>query len=128
MKKYWMFLVAMIIIMLLLSGCGRDLSIPSSRLVGHWRSTTVRHIEYYFTEINNSTDEGTITEYDPADGTVFIGKYTIFSETPEGKDVTLVVTWPGGGDDLMDFVVQLDGESARMMEFNIKYVDDNTEP
>jgi hypothetical protein len=114
--------VIVVVIMLILSSCGRDLSTPSSRLVGHWRAETTRKIEYYISK-------STITEYDPGDGSVFTGKYTIFSETPDGEKVTLDVIWPGGnGDDLIDFMVGKDGNSTIMMSFRINYIDNRNTP
>ena len=112
------------------TGCGgRDLYTPSSRLVGHWVADTGIKTEYYFSKIGSKTAEGTITEYDPRDGTVFVGKYSIFSETPDGNAVTLEVTWPGGmGSDLIDYIVQNEGKLGIMSSFPIEYVDDKTEP
>jgi hypothetical protein len=129
MKKYWGTLIIAVILMLILSSCGgRDLSTPSSRLVGHWVADTALKMEYYFSEIDSKTKEGTITEYDPNDGTVFTGKYTIFSEVPDGQKLTLDTTWPGGGDKVMDFMVKEDGTTAIMMDFRINYVDSKTKP
>ncbi len=85
MKKF--IFIVVLASLLVLSACGnsRDLSTPSSRLVGHWRSiNTVTMAEYYFSPIDEKTGEGKQTEYDPRDGTVFICKYTVSSETPEG--------------------------------------------
>jgi hypothetical protein len=36
MKKYWSYLIVAVVLMFILSGCRRDLSAPSSQLVGHW--------------------------------------------------------------------------------------------
>jgi hypothetical protein len=59
-KKYWSYLIIAAMLMLFLSGCGRDLSTPSSRLVGHWADTENLKIEYYFSRIDSKTNEGTI--------------------------------------------------------------------
>ncbi len=90
MKKYWSYLIIAVIFMLILSSCGgRDLSTPSSRLVGHWVADTGIKTEYYYSDIDSKTKVGSLTEYDPRDGTVFICNYTIFSEAPDGEMVTL---------------------------------------
>jgi hypothetical protein len=114
-------------------GGGRDLSTPSSRLVGHWR--VIReiekgyHIEYYFSEIDSETGLGKQTEYDPRDGTVFICDYEISSESPDGEALRIFVSCPGYEefDDFTEFVIQKDGLKAQMRKFFIEYVDDKTE-
>ena len=130
MKKYWSYLIIAIILMLILSSCGgRDLSTPSSRLVGHWVADTALKTEYYFSKIDSKTKEGTITEYDPRDGTVFICNYTIFSEAPDGNTVTLDETCLGGmGSMLTDYTVWQDGTSATRLSFGMTYVDSKTKP
>ncbi len=106
----------------------RNLSTPSSRLVGHWRANTPLKIEYYFSEINPDTGEGTQTEYDPRDGTVFICEYKIFSETPDGKNLTILITAPDGSEiPSADFVIDGDGMNAQMRGFTITYLDNKTE-
>ena len=122
-------IILFVLFAFILVGCGRDLSTPSSRLVGHWRAKTGIKTEYYINKIDPKTKEGTITEYDPGAGTVFIGKYTIFSEAPDKEEVTLDVDWPGDFDfGNTEFWVQKDGMSATMHMFWIEYVDGKTEP
>ena len=89
MKKYWDFLIIAVILMLILSGCGRDLSTPSSRLVGHWAADGAIKTEYYYSEIDSRTKVGTLTEYDPRSGTVITCNYGIFNEVPTGENVSL---------------------------------------
>jgi hypothetical protein len=135
MKKYSYFLIIAVILIPILCGCGRDLSTPSSRLVGHWSAATDLKFEYYFSKIDSKTNEGTITVYEPNNGTVSTGKYTIASETPSGQKVTLGVTmWWSNGDGLIDFVVKEDGTTAIVegttysLNTRINYVDSKTKP
>jgi hypothetical protein len=74
-----------LVITLVLSGCGRDLSTPSSRLVGHWVAATDLKTEYYYSEIDSKTKVGTLTEYDPRDGTVLDCKILFLLKHRMGK-------------------------------------------
>jgi predicted small secreted protein len=118
---------------LLLSACGgggdgRDLSTPSSRLVGRWRSKADIATEKYFSEIDPDTGEGTYTEYSPKDGNVFIMKYMIISEAPGGEKLTILYTAPDGTRfPHADLVLQKDGLRARFRDYYIEYIDDKTE-
>ena len=129
MKKYWSYLIIAVIFMLILSSCGgRDLSTPSSRLVGHWVADTGIKTEYYYSDIDSKTKVGSLTEYDPRDGTVFICNYTIFSEAPDGEMVTLEEACPGDIAMITDYVVKEDGKTAMRMSYRINYVDSKTKP
>lgn len=130
MKKF--IFITVLASLLLLSACGnsRDLSTPSSRLVGHWKSKGLAQAEYYLTAIDKETGEGKITEYAPKTGVVASGIYKIASETPEGEKITISAVWTGYEDfppDHIDFIVQEDGMQAKMREFYIDYIDDKTE-
>lgn len=131
MKKTLIIIFVIIFVSMMLSACGggRDLSTPSSRLVGHWRADTALKIEYYFSDTNPETELGTQTEYDPRDGTVFICKYQISSQTPNGKELRIFVSCPGYEelDDFTNFVIEEDGLQAKMHNFTIEYVDSKTE-
>jgi hypothetical protein len=131
-KKYWSYLIIAEMLMLFLSGCGRDLSTPSSRLVGHWADTENLKIEYYFSRIDSKTNEGTIIVYKPSDGSVSTGKYTIVSETPSEQKVTLNITmWWSNGDEFVDYMVKEDGTTAILTGYvntRINYVDSKTKP
>jgi len=138
MKKYLGWLVVMMLAVFILSACGgggRDLSTPSSRLVGHWRAiNTVTMSEYYFGEIDKETGKGAFAEYSTRDGSLAKGTYKIVHETPEGEDITILPTLFGYEDsDLpsslfqQDLIVQEDGLKAKYMKFYIEYVDDKTE-
>lgn len=117
--------------LLLLSACGnsRDLSTPSSRLVGHWKSKGFTKAEYYFSPVGEKTGEGKQTEYDPRDGTVFICNYTVSSETPEGENLRIYVSCQGYEEfaHFTEFVIQKDGLTAKMHNFTIEYIDLKTE-
>jgi len=134
MKKYLGSLVVMMIAVFIFSACGggRDLSSPSSRLVGHWIADHEiekgYHIEYYFSEIDPTTGKGLSTEYDPRDGTVFIMTYIINSQAPEGEKLEILETAPDGMEmPLTEFEIAKDGLTAKMRKFTITYVDDKTE-
>jgi hypothetical protein len=128
MKKYWSYLIIAIILMLILSGCGRDLSTPSSRLVGHWVAETGVKTEYYYSEIDSKTKVGTLTEYDSRIGTVITCKYSIFTEAPDGENVTLEEACPGDIAAIVDYVVKEDGTTALRMSTRMNYVDSKTKP
>jgi len=128
MKKYWSYLIIAIILMLILSGCGRDLSTPSSRLVGHWVAETGVKTEYYYSEIDSKTKVGTLTEYDPRNGTVITCKYSIFTEAPDGENVTLEEACPGDIASIVDYVVKEDGKTALRMSTRMNYVDTKNKP
>lgn len=131
------FILVLFVFVLSSCGGGRDLSTPSSRLVGHWKSiNTVAMTEYYFGEIDEVTGKGKFTEYDTRDGSIAKGTYKVVSETPGGEDITILPTLfgyedldlPSGVFDFqMDLEVQADGLKAKMMSFYIEYIDDKTE-
>jgi hypothetical protein len=128
MKKYWSYLIIAVILMLILSGCSRDLSTPSSRLIGHWVAETGVKTEYYYSEIDSKTKVGTLTEYDPRNGTVVTCNYDIFTEVPNGENVTLEEACPGDIAAIVDYVVKEDGTTALRMSTRMNYVDSKTKP
>jgi hypothetical protein len=128
MKKYWSYLIIALILAIILSGCGRDLSTPSSRLVGHWAADTAIKTEYYYSEIDSRTKVGTLTEYDPRSGTVVTCNYDIFTEMPSGENVTLEEACPGDIAAIVEYVVKEDGTTALRMSTRLTYVDSKTKP
>jgi hypothetical protein len=128
MKKYWGYLIIAVILMLILSGCGRDLSTPSSRLVGHWAADGAIKTEYYYSEIDSRTKVGTLTEYDPRTGAVITCNYGIFNEEPSGQNVSLEEACPGDIAAVVDYVVKEDGTSALRMSTKLNYLDSKTKP
>jgi hypothetical protein len=129
MKKHLGCFIIAFLLTLVLTACGRDLSTPSSRLVGHWRVNLPVNYEWYFSEIDSKTGEGTLTEYNPIDDSVGVGQYKIFSEEPDGYTVTIVYKGPvDNGFDTMDvIVVQKDGMSATIINLlTMDYIDNKT--
>lgn len=130
MKKI-IFLIVLVSL-LLLSACSnsRDLSTPSSRLVGHWKAGGITAYEYYLTAIDKETGEGKITLYHPNSGRVETGTYKIASEQPEGEEVEISVLWSGYGDStpgMFYFEIPAEATEARINGNYIKYIDDKTE-
>jgi hypothetical protein len=129
MKKYrTTTLIIALTLILILTGCGRDLSTPSSRLVGHWASNAATKTEYYYSEIDSKTKVGTLTEYDPRTGTALTCSYDIFSEVPNGENVTLEEACPGDIAAVVEYVVKEDGTTASRMSTRMNYVDSKTKP
>lgn len=128
MKKYLGCLVVMMLAVFILSACGggRDLSTPSSRLVGHWRTiNTPSMSEYYFGEIDKETGEGTFAEYGITSGKIYKDTYKVISETPDGEDITITVL---PFEDIHTSInIAKDGLTANLMDFTIEYIDDKTE-
>ncbi len=130
MKKFIFILV--LVSLLSLSACGnsRDLSTPSSRLVGHWKAGGITSYEYYLTAIDKEIGEGKITLYKPNSGTVETGTYKIASEQPDGKAVEISVLWSGYGDStpgMFYFEIPAEAMEARINGNYIEYIDDKTE-
>jgi hypothetical protein len=128
MKNHRRTLLIGLILMLILSGCGRDLSTPSNRLVGHWVADTALKTEYYFSEIDAKTKVGTLTQYDPRSGTEIACKYDVFTEVPNGENVSLEEACPGDIAAIVEYVVKEDGTSALRASTRLNYVDDKTKP
>lgn len=129
---------------LLLSACGgsgglqapapgfdfsnRDLSIPSSRLVGHWKSNTVKGEEKYFSEINPETGEGIYTDYDPDSQAVTVMSYKIGNEDADGEKLIILATTEDGIElPSEEFVLNKDGQNTLMFGHYFSYIDEKTE-
>lgn len=126
--NYLLALFALLLCACEVGGSSRDLSTPSSRLVGRWKSKAETATEMYFSEIDPDTGEGTFTEYNNKDGTVFIMKYMIISEAPGGEKLTILYTSPDGNRfPYADLVMQKDGLRARFRDYYIEYIDGKTE-
>lgn len=124
--------VIAIVLLLLLSACGggRNLSTPSSRMVGHWKTGGISEKHYYISTMDDKTGEGKITLYSPNSGTVETGTYKITSEQPEGEEVEISVLWSGY--DALDagmfyFQIPEEATEARLNGRYIEYVDGKTE-
>lgn len=105
MKKILGNLVLVVILMLTLSACSRNLSTPSSRLVGHWETSGDPKEELFISKVGSKTGEGSLTIYVPRDGSVTIGNYKIFTEEPDGNEVAITVKTPIGTEYIIDFVL-----------------------
>jgi len=116
-----------IVFFFILSACGFNNSTPN-RLIGHWKAETKLGTEYYFSPIDPDTRQGTITEYDPRNGEVGVGNYTIHRSSADGYNVTLDVNWPGEYlDGFIVFDIREDGKSSTMHSYIINYIDSQTE-
>lgn len=82
MKRKIGYLVFFLVILgILLVGCNtRDLSSPSSRIIGHWRSKSV---DYYFQPINKDTLIGNLIIVN--DGISYFSRWKLISEERGGE-------------------------------------------
>jgi hypothetical protein len=132
MKKILGYLVVVVILLLTLSACSRNLSTPSTRLVGHWKTTVHPIEEVFISKVDTETGEGTFTVYVPSDGSVIVSHYEIFTEVPRGNEITLITKSPIGTENIIDVVVREDGLRATMyprktMEsIRLLYIDSET--
>lgn len=106
---------------------GRDLSTPSSRLVGHWKSQTISGNEKFFSEIDQETGEGTYTDYDPGNGAVTVMTYKIDKTSDSGKLTILATTSDGTELSPMEIITYEDGKSAMIVDSYFSYMNDKTE-
>lgn len=140
MKKSAVLIVVVVVVIIgiMLSACGgggRDLSTPSSRLVGHWKiELFVVEVHLYFDEIDKKTGEGSFAFYDKMLDSVYKGTYTIVNETPKGEDITILPIFFSDKDapDISlysQFSVQKDGLEAmnKFLFVEMEYVDGKTE-
>jgi hypothetical protein len=134
MKKYLGYLAVIVLAVFILSACegggGRDLSTPSSRLVGHWRYTELNEeIQSFISEVNPDTGEGNWTMYSPSSGEVVILKYKILSEVPDGKNLKLLLTHLNGSAITPELVIETDGLTAEILDSDelLTYIDEKTE-
>jgi len=98
---------------LLLASCEqRDLSTPSSRLVGHWRS---RSFEYYFSPVDQQTKEGVFIQ--DIEGIVLHGVYQIIDEEKDGEELVFRFNVPEVGQGRGLFRIQQDGLKMEVREF-----------
>ncbi len=98
---------------LVLASCDqRDLSTPSSRLVGHWRS---RSFEYYFSPVDQQTKEGVFIQ--DIEGIVLYGEYQIIDEDKKGQELVFRFNVPQVGQGRGLFRIQQDGLKMEVREF-----------
>jgi hypothetical protein len=123
--------IFLLLSILVLASCDqRDLSTPSSRLVGHWRSRT---FEYYFSAVNPQTNEGIFIQ--DIEGIVLYGVYQIISEEQSGKELVILFRVPEVGQGRGLFRIEQNGVNMEVREFPYPkanyvalYVDDQLEP
>jgi len=123
-------IVGFIIIIVLTSCQGRDLSTPSKRLVGHWLSDKQGWHEFY-SPVDPITKTGTFVQVDDSDA--FYAQYRLISENLDGTHVkiqllTLNDTLP---EIEMEWDIDMDGIKRKHAEYpsnSWTYVDNKTEP
>ena len=113
----------------------RDLSTPSSRLVGHW--VTPGNTHYYFAPTDSLTDIGPLIWVELGhDGRMVKHQYKIISEVPGGEELSIQILFGVGGSRLDPYVVAKDGQKMRStvtiagisIDDTFVYVDDRTRP
>jgi len=133
-KKYLSITVVLLVISILLMACGgRDLSRPSTRLVGHWGHSPFEGmgeplVELYFGELN---EEGVGSYFYLAGGETGYLQYRVVSES--GDTVTISVgTEPSTmtNEATDTFEVAADGSTFIDMYLDnvYQYIDSKTEP
>ena len=116
---------------LVLASCyQRDLSTPSSRLVGHWRS---RSFEYYFSPVDQQTKEGVFIQ--DIEGIVLHGVYQIIDEEKNEEELVFRFNVPEVGQGRGLFRMEQNGLQMGVREFPYPkanyvalYVDDQQAP
>jgi len=138
--------LSLTVFLVVLSACGgRDLSTPSSRLVGHW------HIDVALMNVTADAyfaprdDEGigTFAIGGSAAGLEGSGTYRVVSEEAEGEGLTCAFTLGSSGSEELSLVLPADGKTLKVriptptdfvqalgpeMTLRLDYVDDRTEP
>jgi hypothetical protein len=142
MKKYLGCLAVLVLAIFFLSACAnvssegrvsngeiRDLSTPSTRLVGHWRAELDKETyDFYYGEIDPESGKGLWELCGTSDSLDSIGTYTKLSEDTNGKALTLLFY-----DILYDeskewqFEIPNNGLTAKISSTLFTYIDDKTE-
>ena len=133
MNKKILFLIVILLgLAVLVAGCGgKDLSTPSSRIVGHWQGGYVPR-EKYFGPIDDQTRTGSAVEF--TDGDAFYFQYRVVSEEINGVTIKYVGVHPDLSDALqveMEFWIKKDGLTMTNANNPLdvyEYVDSKTEP
>ena len=106
-----------------LTGCSRDLSTPSNRLVGHWVNANETH--HYFGPIDPKTETGTYIEY--AIGVTSYYDYWIISESIDGTKIIIDI-FSDEYPQCLDFTITKDGIIKDGYGGVFAYVDDKIKP
>jgi hypothetical protein len=126
-KKYLFLIVVLLGITALVAGCARDLSKPSTRLVGHWQSESASNrSDLYFSPIDKNTKIGNLV-IDDKDG-VFYVQYRVVSEDLDGEKLQWQWIQPGVSPMLLNIRVKKDGLKMTDATRAYNYIDSKTSP
>lgn len=115
----------------------RDLSTPSSRLIGHWKTPLAnnREAHWFFSKINLDTKSAEVIMIDASTGKTNRVQYRIFNEdTLKEEVVTQLVGDKGYKEtyiipkDGLSFKMQFISKKGKPCVLHAEYVDDQVEP
>ena len=129
-KKYLSIFIVLLIIAILVIGCSsRDLSKPSTRLVGHWAYFPIEdrddpELEEYF----GALDEDSVGSVVLIDGETqnFYAQYRVLSESGDTVTIDLFI----GTDPIAtrSYEVAKDGQSMMYRNLEYQYIDSKAKP
>ena len=129
-RKYLSIFIVFLIIAILVIGCSsRDLSKPSTRLVGHWAYFPIEdrddpEFEEYFGPLDEDSVGSVV--YIGGDGT-FYQQYRVMSESGDTVTIDLFIgTDPTN--EIRSYEVAKDGQSMMHRHLEYQYIDSKTEP
>lgn len=89
--------IAAIVALLVVGVEARDLTTPSSRLIGHWtRDVRGGTMHEYFGPLDPATETGPYAWVEPS-GRVVKHRYKVLAEIPGGTDLTIQILFTAGG-------------------------------
>ncbi len=125
-KKLLILILVIFCLSFALSACSqRDLSSPSTRIVGHWKFGPITscncYDEYYFSPIDEESSNGDLIVV--SQGSTFYQKWQLISEEKEGESIMYRVYNPITPDffDINDLSVLKDGLSM-INEYGKSYI------
>ena len=129
-NKYLSIFIVFLIIAILVIGCSsRDLSKPSTRLVGHWAYFPIEdrddpELEEYFGALDEDSVGSVV--FIGGDGT-FYQHYRVMSESGDTVTIDLFIgTDPTN--ETRSYEVAKDGQSMMHRHLEYQYIDSKTEP
>ena len=129
-NKYLSIFIVFLIIAILVIGCSsRDLSKPSTRLVGHWAYFPIEdrddpELEEYFGALDEDSVGSVV--FIGGDGT-FYQQYRVLSESGDTVTIDLFIgTDPTN--ETRSYEVAKDGQSMMHRHLEYQYIDSKTEP
>lgn len=129
-KNILLLTVVAVCVSLALLGCSRrDLSTPSSRLVGHWQSPDGDY-DQYFGPIDKDTRIGTFVEVDK-DGNATYYRYKVTGEDLDGEEFEIASEGDGSYSVPLLYWISKDGLRLSFFaeaEDANRYIDNKTEP